>query len=154
MNFKLLWAPCALVLLTGCRSDSATQTPTAPITVEKSAPATVSLPASPTASATAPSATAPSATASSATASSASGQTYRVRGQVAEAPNGAGFLVVKHETIPGFMPAMTMRLPLQNTADAQKVKANDKIAFDMKKGDLKISNIEKLPASTPLKLAK
>ena len=82
-------------------------------------------------------------------------EVYRVRGQVVETPaSGEAFLVVKHENIPGFMPAMQMRLPLQNAADARKVKPGDKIAFDMNKGDLKISNIAVLPPSTALKLAK
>ena len=83
---------------------------------------------------------------------------YRVRGQVVEvtpaSAGGTASAMIKHEDIPGFMKAMQMRMPLKNAADATKIKPGDKIAFDMKKGNTEVSNIEMLPASTELKLAK
>ena len=131
MKTQFLLAPLALLLLAGCGHKSADQTPTAPLTVETPAPLV---------------------SAANATPAPAKIQIYRVRGQVAEVPANADFIVVKHETIPGFMPAMTMRLPLKNAADAAPLKPGDKIAFDMDKGNVQISNIEKLPASIALKL--
>ncbi len=99
-----------------------------------------------------------SAMSNAATGSTAATQSYRVRGQVTEvmAPgaDGTASLMVKHENIPNFMKAMTMRVPLANAADAKKVKAGDKIVFDMKQSNTEVSNIEMLPASTELKLPK
>ena len=84
--------------------------------------------------------------------------TYRVRGQVKgvekSAPDGRMTLIVSHEDIPGFMPAMEMRLPFKNNADAGKVKVGDKIAFDMNRSNLDVSKVEKLPPATQLKLKK
>ena len=81
---------------------------------------------------------------------------YQVRGQVTEVTPATGkdaaSVTISHEDIPGFMKAMQMRMPLKNAADATKIKPGDKIAFDMKKGNTEVSNIQKLPASTPLKL--
>ena len=98
-----------------------------------------------------------SAMSNSATGSTAATENYRVRGQVVEvmAPgaDGTASLMVKHENIPGFMKAMQMRVPLADVADASKVKAGDKISFDMKKSNTEVSNIEMLPAATSLKLA-
>ena len=91
-------------------------------------------------------------------ASTAKSDSYRVRGQVVEvtpaSAGGTASAMIKHEDIPGFMKAMQMRMPLKNAADATKIKPGDKIAFDMKKGNTEVSNIEMLPASTELKLAK
>ncbi len=61
---------------------------------------------------------------------------------------------IDHEKIPDFMEAMRMTIPLRNDADAEKIKAGDKIRFDLKLGKgLIIDNIEILPASTKLNLA-
>ena len=91
-------------------------------------------------------------------ASTAKSDSYHVRGQVAAVTPASGSdaasVMIQHEDIPGFMKAMQMRMPLKNAADAAKIKAGDKIAFDMKKGNTEVSNITQLPPSTPLKLAK
>lgn len=83
---------------------------------------------------------------------------YHVRGQVVSiTPAGAGgpaSIMLKHEEIPGFMKAMQMQMPLANVAGASNVKAGDKIAFDLKKGNLEVFNIKVLPPSTALKLAR
>ncbi len=81
---------------------------------------------------------------------------YRVRGQVTgvekSVPDNRMTLIVKHENIPGFMPAMEMRVPFARNDDAKKVKAGDKIVFDMNRTMLEVSNIEQLPPATALKL--
>ena len=82
---------------------------------------------------------------------------YRVRGEVAEIlPPDSGLppmLMVKHEDIPDFMPAMKMRLPLAKPAEVKKVKVGDKISFNMKRSNVEISDIQILPPDTKLKLA-
>ena len=83
---------------------------------------------------------------------------YRVRGQVTgveKSPaDNSMTLIVKHEDIPKFMPSMEMRVPFANKDDAKKVKAGDKIAFDMNRANLETSNFQVLPPSTQLKLKK
>ena len=83
---------------------------------------------------------------------------YRVRGVVTGTEKSIGdgrmTLIVKHEDIPKFMPAMEMRMPFANDADAKKVKSGDKIAFDLRRSNLEVSNFQVLPPSTPLKLNK
>ena len=143
----------ATALLTGCGSKTPA-TPTAPATVESPQPIEAAPTSAPAAETTAPAATAETSDAMS-NATTGETATYRVRGQVVEVPaeNGATVIVIKHEDIPGFMPAMEMRLPLANPADGKTVKPGDKVAFDLKKDNMKVSNIEKLPPSTALKLA-
>ena len=166
MKLPILFVPTAL-LLTGCASKPA-PVPTVPAPVENTTvaetqsadDAIMSKPtASPSKSADNNSPEAPAtdtpATDTPATDTPAS---YRVRAQVVEvlpsANAAAPMLMVKHEAIPGFMPAMQMRLPLANAGDAAKVKPGDKIAFDLKRSNVEISNIEVLPAATELKLEK
>ena len=142
MNPKLLIAPCALtLLLAGCR-EKIVPPPTTPLAVENSAPTTAIAPAPAPTQAEVETSPTPVAPAKS----------YRVRGQVIEVPANGTFLVVKHENIPGFMRAMQMRVPLQNAADAQKVKPGDKIVFDMNADTTAISNIAPLPPATELKI--
>lgn len=64
-------------------------------------------------------------------------------------------VTLDHEEIPDFMRAMRMTIPLQNPADAKKLKKDDKIRCDfvMENGSLMLTNIRVLPADTKLKLA-
>lgn len=88
---------------------------------------------------------------------------YRdVGGQIvtinAPAKNVAGAkttLTLDHENIPDFMRAMRMTVPLQNAADAAKLKVGDKIRCDfvLENGSLVLANIRVLPRDTKLKLA-
>lgn len=83
---------------------------------------------------------------------------YRVRGVVSgvekSVADGRMTLIVNHEDIPQFMPAMEMRLPFAKNEDAAKAKKGDKIAFDLRRSNLEVSNFQKLPAATQLKLKK
>ena len=88
------------------------------------------------------------------------GKTYAgVRGQIVKvsAPAQAGepfALEIDHESIPNFMAAMRMTIPLQNAADAKTLKAGDKIRFDLVLSrNLTITNVQPLPAATKLNLA-
>ncbi len=156
------------IALAGCKSNAPTA-PTAPATVEKPAPeiavesAAATVTAAPAVTMAPPTA-APALTTAPTTATTPPAKTmaqttakpYSVRGQVVSvpAPKGGNAVVeVKHENIPGFMRAMTMRLPLANPADAARLKPGDKIRFSMNPDNTQISNIQMLPASTTLKLA-
>ena len=145
------------VALAGCKSNAPTA-PTAPATVEKPAPEiAVQSAAAPTTAPTLAPTVVPTPAKTMAMASAAKPtKPYSVRGQVVAVPapaGGSAIVEVKHEQIPGFMPAMTMRVPLQNAADAATLKPGDKISFSMNPDNTQISNIQKLPASTALKLA-
>lgn len=143
---KILLALCAIALA-GCTSNTPA-TPPAPADAPKMAttPATKAKADKPT----------PAATLMNARDMKPDTKTYRVRGLVKgvekSAPDGLMTLNVSHETVPDFMPAMEMRVPFAKNADADKVKAGDKIAFDMNRTNLEVSNIEKLPPATKLKL--
>ena len=86
---------------------------------------------------------------------------YRnLRGQVVEIVKPARrgeptAVVLDHENIPKFMPAMRMMFPLQNSADAGKLKKGVKIRFDLSAqgGNLMVARIKILPPQTKLKLA-
>ena len=56
---------------------------------------------------------------------------YSLRGQVLAMNEAANELTVKHEDIPGFMPAMTMPYKVRNSAAVQEVQAGDLIAADL-----------------------
>lgn len=164
-NFKISLALCAAacaVGVAGCGSKTS-DTPTTPQAVETTAPADFATPIPGTSTkptpATKPMADAkpmPAATMMNAKDMKLDTKTYRVRGVVKSVEksvaDGRMTLNVNHETIPGFMQAMEMRVPFAKNDDANKVKVGDKIAFDMNHSTLDVSNIEKLPPSTQLKL--
>lgn len=149
INFTL--TPLAFLVLAGCGSKTPEPT-NAPATVAESVAGKPA--ATPMASATAM----PKMTPINAPGAKRDTQKYRVRGLVTgvekSVADGRMTLIVNHENIPDFMPAMEMRLPFGNNADAAKVKAGKKIAFDMKRSNLEVSNFVMLPASTQLKLKK
>lgn len=90
-------------------------------------------------------------------------KTYHdVQGQITSinqpAKNVAGAKItvtLDHEDIPNFMRAMRMTVPLQDPADAAKLKVGHKISCDfvLEKGSFVLAHIRVLPADTKLKLA-
>ena len=58
-------------------------------------------------------------------------RSFDVRGVVESVPAGGKALVVRHEEIPGFMPAMTMELRLRDPLEARNILANDEITFQL-----------------------
>jgi len=56
---------------------------------------------------------------------------YSLRGQVMAKDQAAGQLTVKHDDIPGFMPAMTMPYRVKDPAAMQDVQPGDKIVADL-----------------------
>ena len=156
MKITLTLAPLALLAFAGCGSKTAATPP------EVANAATVSKGVGdPIAMTTPPPAVqkpVPTATMMNARNMKVDTKNYRVRGQVAgvekSVADGRMTLIVNHETIPGFMPAMQMRVPFARNDDAKKVKAGDKIAFDMNRSNLETSNFQVLPPSTPLKIKK
>ena len=146
-------APLALLIFAGCGSKTNAPAPTAPETTtnttisEQTAatPATNNTPM-------------PKMTPINAPGAQRDTKKYRVRGLVTgvekSEADGRMTLIVKHENIPDFMPAMEMRLPFGDNNDATKIKAGDKIVFDLQRSNLEVSNFETLPASTQLKLKK
>ena len=156
MKFSHLSPVLLAVALVGCKSNAPTA-PTAPATVEKAAPEiAVQSAAAPTMAPTSAPTMAPTPAMTMASAAKGT-KPYQVRGQVVSLPapvGGSALVEIKHEDIPGFMPAMTMRMPLQNAADGAKLKPGDKVSFSMNPDNTQVFNIQKLPASTALKLAK
>ncbi len=143
-SFALCAAICALA---GCAS----QTPaTSPATAN--APATAMTPAAKTGNNT----PVPTATLMNARDMKPDTKNYRVRGLVKgvekSVADGRMTLNVSHETIPNFMNAMEIRVPFAKNDDAKNVKAGDKIAFNINRSNLEVSNIKKLPPATQLKL--
>lgn len=55
--------------------------------------------------------------------------TYTAEGRVAGVEDGGHTLYVEHEEIPGYMPAMTMPLPVSDPAAAESLTANEAIRF-------------------------
>ncbi len=154
MKITSLFLALFAVALTGCGSKTA-ETPSAPETVENTVAPADSVAATPAMKPMTKMAPTVQLTPNNANPDTTK---YRVRGQVVGTEKSIGdgrmTLNVKHENIVGFMPAMEMRMPFANAADAQKVKAGDKIAFDLKRNNLEVSNFQVLPPSTPLKLGK
>ncbi len=146
------------VALAGCGSKT-TETPSAPETVDNMvAPATKTTPIPTSVKSTNKTDPTVKLTPINANGAKPDATKYRVRGQVTGTEKSIGdgrmTLIVKHEDIPKFMPAMEMRMPFANDADAKKIKAGDKIVFDLKRSNLEVSNFQVLPPSTQLKLGK
>jgi protein SCO1/2 len=64
----------------------------------------------------------------------AADQVFEVAG-VIRAPLADGRLVIAHDDIPGFMPAMTMAFTVANPADAASLKPGDKVRFQLRVGE-------------------
>jgi len=62
-------------------------------------------------------------------------QTYEGRGRVAGIKDGGKTLVVEHEKIPGYMPAMTMPLPVKDSARAASLSPRQAIQFRLAVSD-------------------
>lgn len=59
-------------------------------------------------------------------------RTYEVRGIVREAPDLAeGSVVIEHEDIPGFMPAMTMPFDFRDVKEVEALRVGDGVAFQL-----------------------
>lgn len=58
-------------------------------------------------------------------------QVYKVAGVVREIPADLQSLTVRHEAIPGYMPAMTMTLEVRDAESLVGLKAGDSIRFDL-----------------------
>ena len=82
-------------------------------------------------------------------------KTHTVRGQVATVLKEGGELVVDHEDVPGYMPAMQMTLVVADPAEARGLQPGDKVRFTLHVAERGawIDGIERLPAETELKLA-
>ena len=156
MKTNFVLAPLALLIFAGCGSKTAATAPDS-----ANATTATNKVGDPIAMTTPPAGVqkpVPTATLMNARDMKPDTKNYRVRGQVVgvekSAPDNSMTLIVNHETIPGFMPAMQMRVPFAKKDDAKKVKAGDKIAFDMNHTNLETSNFQVLSPSTPLKLKK
>lgn len=151
---KSTLAPLALLMLAGCGSKT-TEVPTAPITTATTPESLAGKPAITPAASQPPM---PRMTPLNAPGAMRDTKKYRVRGIVSgvekSVADGRMTFIVNHENIPGFMPAMEMRMPFAKNEDAAKVKAGEKIAFDLQRSNLEVSNFEMLPATTQLKLKK
>jgi Cu/Ag efflux protein CusF len=82
-------------------------------------------------------------------------ESYTARGRVARVVDGGRSLAVDHETIPGYMDAMRMTVPVQDATQARDLQPGDKITFQLfvSGGRAVIGSIEKLPDDTELDLA-
>ena len=58
-------------------------------------------------------------------------QVFQVRGVVQELRLGEKEVVIKHEEIPNYMPAMTMPFEVRNTNELAGLSANDQVSFRM-----------------------
>jgi protein SCO1/2 len=80
-----------------------------------------------------------------------SAKVFQVRGQVLGINNTERTLRIAHEEIPGYMPAMTMPLPVKDPALLKKVGVGDNIQFELKvtHDDSWIAHIEKIQSDAP-----
>jgi len=74
-------------------------------------------------------------------------RTYEGRGRVAGVQDGGKTLVVEHEKIPGYMPAMTMPLPVKDSARAASLSPRQAIQFRLavSNDSAWIESFERLP---------
>ncbi len=76
--------------------------------------------------------------------SSSEEQTFHGRGVVKAIPPSHKFVNIDHETIPGFMDAMTMFFPVKDSMVLQGVTIDDSISFtiEINQGNAVVSGIE------------
>ena len=79
---------------------------------------------------------------------------YQVKGVVKELKPGGRSVVIKHEEVPNYMPAMTMPFDVRDTNELRGLQAGDAVAFRMVVGntDAWIDQVKKLdppPAAAP-----
>jgi protein SCO1/2 len=79
----------------------------------------------------APSATTQSSSISSQTKTNSGPQTFHVRGVIQEFRPADKEIVIKHEEIPDYMPAMTMPFPVKSTNEFAGLRKNDQVSFTM-----------------------
>jgi protein SCO1/2 len=84
------------------------------------------------------------------TAASADRKEFQVRGVVQELKLQENEIVIKHEEIPNYMPAMTMPFEVKNSAELNGIAPNDQVSFTMivTETDGWIENIKKVGVST------
>lgn len=77
-------------------------------------------------------------------------QVFQVRGVVQELKTQENEVVIKHEEIPNYMPAMTMPFEVKNAGELNGLAANDQVSFTMivTETDGWIENIKKIGIST------
>lgn len=77
-----------------------------------------------------------------------------VRAELMGTATGGRDIVVHHESIPGFMPAMVMTLPLADTSAVRGMQKGDKIAFDLivSGASVRVDDVRLLPDTTTLHL--
>ena len=77
-------------------------------------------------------------------------QVFEVRGVVQEVRAGEKEIVIKHEEIPNYMPAMTMPFEVKNTNELAGLSPNDQVSFRMIVTDVEgwIENIKKTGVDT------
>jgi protein SCO1/2 len=91
-------------------------------------------------------------TAAISTSSVAVTQTFQVRGEIRELDPEQKFIRIAHEEIPDYMPAMTMPLPVKDTALFEGLSAGDSVQFELSvtEDDSWISHIRKIAPDNPL----
>jgi protein SCO1 len=92
----------------------------------------------------------PTASAKSAQAKKTERQEFQVRGVVQEVKAADKEVVIKHEEIPNYMPAMTMPFEVKNTNELSGISSNDVVTFRMvvTDDDGWIENLTKVGVST------
>jgi Cu/Ag efflux protein CusF len=81
----------------------------------------------------------------------AQARSFQVRGQIRGIDPIAKTIRISHEEIPNYMPAMTMSLPVKDTALVRNLEAGDEVQFELlvTDADSWISHIEKIQSEPP-----
>src|ERR1700722_16919338 len=81
-------------------------------------------------------------------------QTFQVKGVVKELKPDGKTIVIQHEAIPNYMPAMTMPFEVHDTNELRGLQPGDIITFQMTVNDTNgwIHHISKLTAAKPTAL--
>lgn len=76
-------------------------------------------------------------------------RTFLVRGQIRELDSANKIVRIAHEEIPGFMPAMTMPLPVRDISLISHVKVGDSVQFELSvtDNDSWVSQLSTIPES-------